>query len=78
MRVSVNLMGTVYKGEKPATPEQAEYLDGVGLELLDALPEGDPRRDDICKRLSWADRKALMTRYGFLPVGRTWRAEQDQ
>jgi len=54
----------VYKGDSPPKPEQADYMDGVGLELLDALGPKDPARDDICKRLSLNDGIALMARYG--------------
>ena len=59
----------VYKGDPQPTPEQADYMDGVGLELLDQEPLKDRyaegiRRDNICKRLSLNDRIALMARYG--------------
>lgn len=59
----------VYRGDDPLPALPHDYLDGVGLDLLDAAPLRDrfaegKRRDDICKRLSLTDRIALMARYG--------------
>ena len=73
----------VYKGDPPPKPEQDEYMDGVGLELLDQAPLKDRyaegiRRDNICKRLSEADGDELMARYGYVKVGRTWVQQRDR
>ena len=72
----------VYKGDAP-TPLEDDYLDGVGLALLDAEPLTDRyaegiRRDNICKRLSETDGAALMARYGYVLIGDTWVQQRDR
>ena len=73
----------VYKGDASLEPAQDAYMDGVGLDMLDATPLKDRyaegiRRDEICKRLSENDGAALMARYGYVLIGDVWVQQRDR